>query len=236
MSSAAADRRAIVVLPRHPAHSTVGTWFVRLSLPWLLVSLLAIDTIMMWAGLPSGQRPLPIRLLIVAIGVAPVAIVLLRSRLVKVAAFRWLFIHPQPLASVRSTHLELHTPELGSRLFDWDQVGSLRLKGAWDRGAELRSPAGELLATIPDVLVHPRIGVRTADTLAETVVKVRPDRYALAPEASSLGRPASFDLREVIGSGIDVHAWRRRRNVVTLVVAGALLLIGAVPLVLMLSR
>jgi hypothetical protein len=230
------DERAVVVLPRHPAHSTIGTWFVRLSLPWLLGSLLLIDGVLAWAGLPSGERPLTTRIGIVAIAVAPVVIVLARSHLVGLAAFQWLFRQPQPLAVVRPDGLDLRTLDLGSRSLAWDEIGSLRVVGSWDGGAELRSPSGDLIATVPDVLVHPRVNWRTAHTFAETVIRMRPDRYALAPERASLGRPASFDLQEVVGSGIDPGAWQRRRSRATLVVAAILLLLGAVPLVLLVTR
>jgi hypothetical protein len=75
-----------------------------------------------------------------------------------------------------------------------------------------------------------------ADTLAESVVQARPDRFALAPDRASLGRPASFDLRERIGSGVDLVAWKRRRDAILVVILGGLVVLGIIGAVLLLAR
>lgn len=218
----------IVVRPRSPVFTTVGTWVVRLCLPWLLLSLLMLDAALTAMGLPPGERSLPLRLTIVAIGALPVAIVLFSPLLVRLPGFDWLFTRPQPTAVLNPTDLTLLLPSGGERRYRWEDIASLKFKGRWNGGSELRSPDGELLADIPDEIVHPKPGWRSADTLAESVVQVRPDRFALAPDTPSLGRPASFDLRDRVGAGVDLVAWKRRRDAILVAVFAVLILVGVI--------
>jgi hypothetical protein len=84
---------------------------------------------------------------------------------------------------------------------------------------DLQDPAGGLLTVIPESLVHP-FG---AETLAEAVVKLRPDRYVLTEAEIVIGRPDAFDLRER-GPGLDLARWRRMRNLYF----GGLLAVGGI--------
>jgi hypothetical protein len=227
---------SVVVRPRRPVFTNLGTWLVRLSLPWALVSLFATDAALSAAGLTPGERPLALRLSIAAIAVAPVTVVLFSPMLVRLSGLDWLFLRPQPLAIVDPTELTLRLPGVGERRFRWEDVGSLRFKGSWNGGSELRSPDGQLLADVPDELVHPKIYWSSAYTLAESVVQARPDRFALAPDGASLGRPSSFDLRERIGSGLDLVAWKRRRDTIFAVILGGMVLLGAIGATLLLTR
>jgi hypothetical protein len=216
--------------------TTLGTWLVRLSLPWALISLLAMDAALTATGMAPGERPLALRLSIAAIAVAPPAIALFSPMLVRLPGFDWLFLRPQPLAVVDPNELTLRLPGIGDRRYRWGEVGSLRLKGGWNGGSDLRSPDGQLLADVPDELVHPKIYWSSAYTLAESVVQARPDRFALAPDGASLGRPSNFDLRERIGSGLDLVAWKRRRDTIFAVILGGMLLLGAIGTTLLLTR
>jgi hypothetical protein len=227
---------SVVVRPRRPMFTPIGTWLVRLCLPWLLVSALAMDAALTAMGLPSADRPLALRLSIVVVAIAPVAVALFSPMLVRLPGFDWLFLRPQPLAVVDQTGLALRLPRIGERRFGWAEIGSLRFKGAWNGGSELRSTAGQLLAKVPDEIVHPKVNWFSGDTLAESVVRARPDRFALAPDRALLGRPASFDLRERIGSGVDLVEWKRRRDSVLLVVIGGLVLLGVIGVVLLVTR
>jgi hypothetical protein len=227
---------SIIVRPRHPATTTYGLWFVRLSLPWAIASMLGADVLLSWAGLSPNERPLAVRLAVLAVGVLPVAIVVASTLLVRVPGFDWLFARPQPLAFVDDEGLDLTLPLIGRQHFAWEEIGSLKFRGRWNAGSELRTPGGELLATVPDELVHPKVYMRTAYTLAESVVQARPSRYALAPDRPSLGRPASFDLRERVGSGVDLAAWKRRRDSSLAVVLGGLVLLGIIGGILLLVR
>jgi len=218
----------IVVRPRSPVFRAIGTLLVRLCLPWLLLSLLALDAALTAMGLPPGERNLPVRLTIVAIGVLPAAIVLLSPLLVRLPGFDWLFLRPQPMALLDSTEVALLLPKGGERRYRWEDIGSLKFKGRWNGGSELRGPDGELLADIPDEIVHPKPGWRSADTLAESVVKVRPDRFVLATDRPSLGRPASFDLRDRVRRGVDLVAWKRRRDIILIAVFAVLVLLGVI--------
>lgn len=188
------------------------------------------------SGLAPSERPTALRLAIVAIGVLPVAIVLLSPLLVRLPGFDWLFARPQPLATVGDSGLELRLPQIGSQHFAWEQVGSLKFMGRWNGGSVLRTPDGLPLATVPDELVHPKIHFRTAYTLADSVVRSRPDRYALAPDSPSLGRPASFDLRERIGDGVDIVVWRRQRDYSLAVVFSGVLVLEIIGVIALLVR
>jgi hypothetical protein len=227
---------AVEVRPRRPAWTPFGTWFVRLSLPWALVSLIGMDVTLSWAGLPPADRPLALRLATITVGALPVAIVLLSPLLVRLPGFDWLFARPQPAATIDEGGLVLQLPQIGRQRFDWEQIGNLRFMGRWNGGSVLCTPDGLPLATVPDELVHPKIHVRTAYTLAELVVRSRPDRYALAPDSPSLGRPASFDLRERIGDGVDLGVWRRQRDSVLVLVLGGLVVLGIIGGILLLAR
>ncbi|HEX9634410.1 MAG TPA: hypothetical protein VGB34_02875 [Candidatus Limnocylindria bacterium] len=227
---------SIVVRPRRPMFTPLGTWVVRLSLPWMLISLLATDAALSAAGMTPGERPLALRLSITVVAVAPVAVVLFSTMLVRLPGFEWLFLRPQPLAVVDPTELALRLPGAGERRFKWDDVGSLRFKRGWNAESELRSPDGQLLAEVPEEIVHPKVYWSSAHTLAESVVQARPDRFALAADRASLGRPASFDLRERIGSGVDPADWKRRRDAFLGIILGALVLAGVIGAALLLTR
>jgi Bacterial PH domain len=227
---------SVVVRPRRPAWTPFGTWFVRLSLPWALVSLIGMDVALSWAGLPPAERPLALRLATITVGAWPVAIVLLSPLLVRLPGFDWLFARPQPATTIDEGGLALQLPQIGRQRFDWEQIGSLRFTGRWNEGSVLRTPDGMPLATVPDELVHPKIHVRTAYTLAESVVRSRPDRYALAPDNPSLGRPASFDLRERVGDGGDPVEWRRRRDYSLAVIFGGVIVLGIIGVIALLAR
>jgi len=227
---------SVVVRPRRPIFTPRGTWLVRLSLPWLLISQLAMDAALTAIGLAPAERPVVLRLVVSVVGVAPVAIFVFSPMLVRLPGFDWLFLRPQPLAVVDPTELALRLPRIGDRRFNLDEVGSLRFKGRWDGGSDLRSPAGQLLAEVPDEIVHPKVYWFSADTLAESVLQARPDRFALTHGRSSLGRPASFDLRERIGSGVDPLAWKRRRDATLLPILGGLVLLGIIGAILLLAR
>jgi hypothetical protein len=230
------NHSSVVVRPRRPMFTSLGTWVVRLSLPWALVSLLAMDAALTAVGLAPAERPVALRLLVAAVAVVPPAIALFSPMLVRLPGFDWLFQRPQPLAIVDPTELALRLPGVGERRLEWKEVGSLRFKGSWNGGSELRSPDGQLLADVPDELVHPKVYWSSAYTLAESVVQARPDRFALAPDAASLGRPASFDLRERVGTGVDLVAWKRRRDAGLLVILGGLVVLGIIGAVLLLAR
>lgn len=205
-----------------------GRWLVRLSIPWLLIFALAMDAVLTWIGIPGGERPIAGRIALVAIAVAPVALYIFSPMLVRLPGFDWLFLRPQPVAVVDGSGLDLRLPRLGPQRFEWDRIGSLKFKSSWNGGSELRSPEGDLLATLPDELVHPKMHWTTGYTLAESVVQARPDRYALATDRASLGRPASFDLRDRVSPSIDLAAWKRGRNAMLTVILVGLVMLGAI--------
>ena len=128
--------------------------------------------------------------------------------------FRWLLAWPQPLATLSTDGMELALPSMGVRRFDWDEVASLVPNRDWRRyepPAELRGPDGSLLARIPQSLLYPKTGWRKALTLAEWVVKARPDRYVISGD-NGWGRGDAFDLRDRIAAPAALRAGKRRRD------------------------
>ena len=222
---------SVAVRPRRPVYTTTGRLLVRLSLPWALVALFGLDEVLEWVGVPPGTRPFGVRLVILVAALTPVAVVVLSPVLLRFRGFDWLFVRPQPLAVVDRNVLHLRLPRIGEIALPWEHVGSMAIRGRWNATSELRSPAGDVLATVPDELVHPRVYWRTAFTLAESVVQTRPDRYALTP-GFGVGRPSSFDLRERVGDGIDGAAWQRSRNRFVAALIAGLLLLGAISTIL----
>lgn len=222
----------VTVRPGRPVYTTGGRWLVWLSLPWALAALFGLDAVLTWAGLPPGTRPFGVRLALLMAALTPVAVVMLSPLMLRLRGFDWLFARPQPLAVVDRDVLRLWLPRIGEVGLSWERVGSMTIRGRWNATSELRSPAGEVLAIVPDELVHPKVYWRTAFTLAESVVRTRPDRYALTP-GFGLGRPSSFDLRERVGEGIDGVAWHRRQNRFVAFLLAGLLLLGAIPMILL---
>jgi hypothetical protein len=71
----------VVVRPRSPMFTSVGTWLVRLSLPWLLVSLLAMDAALTAMGMLPARDSILLVVLAGLLLLGAIGAVLLLTRL-----------------------------------------------------------------------------------------------------------------------------------------------------------
>lgn len=223
----------VTVRPARAALSTAGRRLQLLAVPWAFGLLLGGEAVLASLGVVAGpDRPLWVRLLLVAIAITPAAVWLGHPWLGRTPSFRWLLEWPQPEARIDRDGIELVFAGEGARRFEWDAVASLRPSQRWRGPAELVGVEGTTLAYIPESLVHPRAGWRSSRTLAEEVVGTRPDRYALSG-ANWAGVPDAFALRGTPAGPPNVVAADRRRSAVINVVL-ALLLSGALLFVVLL--
>lgn len=212
-----------IVRPASPAYTKARKWLGYLCMPFLLAIVIGADTVLTKNGWPPADRPEVLRLAIVAIAIVPVAVVIASPALRRVRGFGWMFLSPQPLAIVRPEGMELRLPESGIRTYGWDEIGSLNVVvEGWRFWGELRAPDGTLIERIPD-------------TLAESIVQARADRYALTDlRAWTMRRPDGFDLRSKIGDGLDLPRWRWRARLSFIGLLVLLALLGVVPAVIVL--
>jgi hypothetical protein len=194
-----------------------------LAVPWAFGLLLAGEAVLPSLGVaPGPDRPLWLRLLLVAIAITPAAVWIGHPWLGRIPSFRWLLEWPQPAARIDRGGIEFVFAGEGARRFEWDTVASLRPSERWRGPAELVGVEGTTLAYIPESLVHPRSGWRSSRTLAMEVVGARPDRYALSG-TNWAGVPDAFALRGHPVGLLDVVAANRRRATVVIVVFALLL-------------
>jgi len=206
---------AVTVRPSAPALTTAGRWVGYLAWPWLFGVLLGGDWLLELVGYPTGERPLGLRLSLVAVAVVPGVLWLMtHSRLGQLRGFRRLRATPQPLARIDRNGIELSLPGQGVRRFAWEEVGRLDLSTSWPLRGTLVGTNGRTLALIPESLVHARRTWRSDRNLAQAVVEARPDRYA--PVANWAGVTDAFALHELAQA--DPRAAERRRLLVRVVI------------------
>jgi len=151
----------------------------------------------------------------IGISLTPAALFVLTPILSKTSRFEWLVARPQPMAVLGPTGLDLDLQSVGTRSFRWEEMGSMHLHHGLRTTGELQDPDGRTLATIPEALLFPR-GAHwwdDGDTLAQSIVRARPERYELTGPKGLVGRPHEFDLLGR-GTALDVPAWRRRQNLI----------------------
>ncbi|MBA3878039.1 MAG: hypothetical protein C0498_14175 [Anaerolinea sp.] len=217
----------VIVRPARAALSTAGRRLQLLAVPWAFGLLLGGEAVLPSLGVAAGpDRPLWVRFLLVAIAIAPAAVWIGHAWLGRIPSFRWLLEWPQPAARIDRDGIELVLAGEGARRFDWDIVASLQPGQRWRHPAELVGTDGTTLASVPESLVRPRPGWRSARTLAQAVVDLRPDRYALY-SANWAGVADAFALRETVSVPFDIAAADRRRSAVVAAVC-AVLIGGAV--------
>ena len=89
----------VVVRPRRATLSTAGRRLEVLAVPWAFGLLLAGDPALSSLGFADGpDRPVAVRLVFVAVAVAPAAVWLGHPWLGRIPPFRWLLEVPQPVA------------------------------------------------------------------------------------------------------------------------------------------
>lgn len=228
--------KATTLRPWRVTPSKAGNATAWLAFPWLFGVLFATSAALSALGLPGPYQSVLFRWVVVMIALAPGVMYTASPWLGRVPGFRWLLAVPQPLAIIDDEGIQFQLPGIGMRRFAWQDVASLELRTfTWKQPrGELLGLDGSVLTTIPVNLVYLKATWFTAPTLAEMVVKARPDRYILT--SAQLGRPDSFCL---IGSAVerlDMRAAERRREWLFWALVSVMVIVGLVAVVLFYAR
>lgn len=180
--------------------SRAGNVFTLFAWVWMVVGPVVVYSIL--GLIDIVERPLSVRLagftVILVVGFGPFVVVLLMMsfhgrRLASLRPFRWLLATTQPGASLDPDGIELCSPAAGCRRFTWDQIARMEPTIEWRRGSfvegspalDLTGPDGRVLFRVPPSIyerLEPAGSKRWWSrplTLAEYVVVMRPDQFAL---------------------------------------------------------
>jgi hypothetical protein len=184
------SRSAFVVRSRTVTLSRIGDALWWLAVPWLFV-MLAVAYAAQRAGLLDLVAT---RAVVLAAGVAPLVLVFGSPLLGRLPGLRWLLATPQPGAILNEDGIELALPDVGVCWFRWQEIDRLELhETRWRQWGELRGGDGSRLAIVPMNLVYLKETWLTAPTLAEAVVRMRPDLFVLTE--ARWGRADAFGRR-----------------------------------------
>jgi hypothetical protein len=185
----------IVIRPSRPTPSRRTTLLGWLGLPWLIAVLFGTDAVLELIGLPPGERPLPLGMLLVASALVPIALYVASPWLGRLPAMGWMLAKPQPKAVLDAEGIRLTLPERTDQDVAWSSVAALQPANSLRRTSALVGSEGQLLATVPWALAHPRGPGLVSRSLARQVVDIRPDRFALTG-TDWAGMADGFTLRE----------------------------------------
>lgn len=205
----------VIIKPQFPALSTAGRLLVILSVPWFFAALVALDAL----GPADRDAPQVLRWLSLCVAVAPIGVLVFHPFLGRLPGFRWLHHQVQPRLAIGPNGLDLQLPQVGRRIYDWDDVEGLRMRP--DRAANLLGREGVALARIPSSMYLAGGTWMRSESVASLVVRARPDRYRLS-RANWAGVPVEFALR-VSDEPLPTDPWTHRRRLVNIVVAIAFL-------------
>jgi hypothetical protein len=197
-----------------------------LGLPWLFVVLIGSDTVLTALGLPPSERPPLLRVVVIALSALPIGLYVLSPWLGRVSSMSWLLAKPQPEAELDRDGIRLSLPDLPDQYVPWSAVAALKAANKWPRDSVLVGVEGELLATIPWSLAHPRTFF-TARPLAQQVVELLPDRFALTG-SNWAGLADQFGLRDAAVPASPAQGSARRQ---TLVIGGIIAVMLVVSIV-----
>jgi hypothetical protein len=216
---------AVVPHPRSVSLSRAGEALWWLAFPWLF-GVAVVSRLVLF----EYMEPVAPRILVVVVAVAPLVLYFGSPVLGRLPGLRWLLATPQPLASLDEDEIQLDLPDIGVRRFAWREIDHLELHRTWRRRwGELRALDGSLLAIVPDNLVYLRETWRVVPTLAEAVVRMRPDLFVLT--AADWGRPDAFGRPGPEVVPVDVaavaraHARLVRGVIVSLAIIGVVLVL-----------
>ena len=220
---------ALVLHPSTVTLSRAGDALPVLAVPWFL-GMLTVH-----GALYPDMGPVGTQLVAVLVAVAPIALFLGSPVLGRVPGLRWLLATPQPLATLDGDEIELALPRVGVRRFRWQQIDRLELHETWRRRwGELRALDGSLLAIVPCDLVYLKGTWRTAPTLAEAVVRTRPDLFVLT--GAAWGRPDAFARPGPMIVPVDVVAVEQAHARWVRAAVGSLAVVGACLVLVLLLR
>ena len=168
-------------------------WYRVVATAFMFAWLFGIDALLREAGWPGSQRPLWMRLALVSIAVLPIAVYLLASIQPRLGRALGLIAELPARAILDPSGLTLWIDDRPPIRHQWPEIESLEPDG---RDWRLTGSGDETIARIPRELVRPRATWLSAPTLAEAIVAIRPDRYALRGRTSDAGM-TEFGLRQV---------------------------------------
>lgn len=210
----------VIIKPQFPALSKAGRRLVVLSVPWFFVVLLALDAL----GLVGPDDPQAQRWFAIFVAAVPIGVLVFHPLLGHIPGLRWLHHRIQPRLAIRANGLVLQLPEVGERLYGWDEVGGLRMRP--DRGADLLGRDGVTLARIPESMILAGGTWWRSASIASFVVRARPDRYRLSG-ANWAGVPNEFALRMPNEPLTTADPWVSRRRLANVVIAVAFVAVTA---------
>ena len=217
----------IVIRPSRPTPSRTTRWLGWLGLPWLLLVLIGTDAVLDVLGLPPGERPLLLRLLVAVSAVLPIGLYVSSPWLGRLPSMSWLLASPQPEAELDADGIRLRLPDHPDQYIRWSAIAGLRLANNWPRDSVLIGVDGQHVATIPWSLAQPRGRVLASRPLAQQVIELRPDRFALTG-TNWAGLPDQFGLRDAAGPAPSVQDSVRRQRLVFGGIIAALLVVSIV--------
>lgn len=202
-----AKQRALPVTVRASPKSISQTtrWLGWLAIPWALVALIGGVAIL---DRLYAEGPLALRLVIVAVALAPGAMAATSEWLGRVSALSWLLAWPQPEARLDLDGMTLILPDTEQVRFDWSDITGMQPANDFQRSTHLLGADGRVIATIPYELAVPRVWRGISRSLAQEVTEARPDRYVVTGR-NVLGIPERLALRDAESASADVEPGRR---------------------------
>lgn len=190
-----------------------GRWFWLLAVSFFFAWLLGTDVLLRAAGLLNLQRPGWLRGLLIVVALTPLVIgyvSLLRPKLSRALGLTHASLSR---AVIDQSGIELSDEGQGPLRHPWDDIVALEQAG---KDWRLLGADGSVLASIPSQLALPRPSWSDAPTLAEAIVAMRPDRYALRggrfepgltefalrSPGDPIGRVRNVIHRRVVGLGV----------------------------------
>jgi hypothetical protein len=163
---------------------------------------------------------------VVALAILPIGLYVSSPWLGRVSSMSWLLAKPQPEAELDLHGIRLRLPDRPDQYVPWSAVAGMKAANNWRRDSVLVSDEGELLATIPWSLAHPR-SFFTARPLAQQVVDLLPDRFAQTG-SNWAGLADQFGLRGAAVPASPAQDSARRQ---TLVIGGIIAVMLVVSIV-----
>ena len=215
----ASEQRAmpVIIRARPMAISRAARLMGWLALPWLFAVIFGGVALLDRLGL-YRDGPLVLRLTLVIVAVAPVAIAATSPWLGRLPGMRWLLASPQPEARLGSDGFTLILPDREPVRFTWSEITGMQPANDWGRSAHLLGAHGAVLATIPNALAYPREWSWVSRSIAQEVVAARPDRYVLTG-TNVAGVAERFALRDADSPIPDINPEKRQALALSVIFA-----------------
>ena len=219
--------RAVVLRAESARPNRRGRWLGIFAVPFFFLWLFGL-TQGLRAIDPDGRLPGWQTSLLIAVAVVPIAVWYVSLVRPRVGHALGLTQALMSQATLYPSGIELSIDGSVPERHGWDDVSGLERT---DRDWRLVGPGGATVAEIPRELALPRASWFDAPTLAEAIVEIRPDRYALRGGSWEPGL-TEFALRE---AGDAIGRPREVMHSTALAVGVVLLLVAFLLLVIMLD-